>query len=272
MKWQGIRKKIALWGFLVSFVLAPVQTLHAEEAANAQVPIVKTDRIETTVSSTEELQAAVQNAIQSHASTLYLKDGRNSYEAAVNLLKNELYAPIHTYEGATIFRVGVATAGKDCSLQMIRMSTVEEENAVDLAVLQYLPALQGLSQKDQVVAVHDFICRQVNYSNETLTGQVDFRSAYDGLASGQGVCTTYALLFQKFMDGLGIPCYVATGNVKGTGHAWNLVQLDGNWYHVDCTWDDQSYGIIYNWCLAGADRMGYASYGGIPLAPISLKK
>ena len=35
---------------------------------------------------------------------------------------------------------------------------------------------------------------------------------------------------------VGIPCLPVTSD--GMGHAWNLVRLDGEWYHIDITWDD----------------------------------
>jgi hypothetical protein len=44
---------------------------------------------------------------------------------------------------------------------------------------------------------------------------------------------------------LGIPCRIVTS--EGMNHGWNLVQLDGQWYHVDVTWDDptpDSYGQV----------------------------
>ena len=45
------------------------------------------------------------------------------------------------------------------------------------------------------------------------------------------------------MDYLEIPCTLVIGKGKNSenkteNHAWNYVQLDGNWYAIDCTWDD----------------------------------
>ena len=39
------------------------------------------------------------------------------------------------------------------------------------------------------------------------------------------------------MEIAGIPCEYVSGYATG-GHAWNLVEIDGEWYHVDTTWDD----------------------------------
>ena len=57
------------------------------------------------------------------------------------------------------------------------------------------------------------------------------------------VCEGYARSFKYLMDELEIPCVLVIG--KGTNsegrtenHAWNYVQLNNNWYAVDCTWDD----------------------------------
>ena len=50
----------------------------------------------------------------------------------------------------------------------------------------------------------------------------------------------YANTFQLFMDLLDIPCVTVIGASSDSreDHAWNLVQLDEDWYAVDTTWDD----------------------------------
>jgi transglutaminase/protease-like cytokinesis protein 3 len=40
-------------------------------------------------------------------------------------------------------------------------------------------------------------------------------------------------------DDVGLDCYIVIGEViGGGGHAWNLVKIDGQWYHLDTTWND----------------------------------
>ena len=41
------------------------------------------------------------------------------------------------------------------------------------------------------------------------------------------------------LNALGIRCDIQVGEcTNGEGHAWNLVELDGNWYQMDITWND----------------------------------
>ena len=48
----------------------------------------------------------------------------------------------------------------------------------------------------------------------------------------------YTTSFQMFMDMLGVECIIVRGEATGEEHAWNMVHIGDNWYHVDCTWDD----------------------------------
>lgn len=40
------------------------------------------------------------------------------------------------------------------------------------------------------------------------------------------------------MDMLGIENGTVSGEAGNEQHIWNTVMLDGQWYHVDVTWDD----------------------------------
>ena len=53
-----------------------------------------------------------------------------------------------------------------------------------------------------------------------------------GVLSGRSaVCVGYATTFRLFMQMLGIPCMVV--HDVSQVHSWDLVQIDGHWYHVD---------------------------------------
>jgi len=96
--------------------------------------------------------------------------------------------------------------------------------------------LQELSPIDAVVTAHDYLVLNTAYDTPAfLSGQnTPSHHASGTLLTGQAVCSGYASAFLLFMQIAGIPCEY----VHSDTHAWNLVQLDNNWYHVDVTWDD----------------------------------
>ncbi|MBH5319108.1 transglutaminase [Paenibacillus sp. GSMTC-2017] len=112
----------------------------------------------------------------------------------------------------------------------------EEETAiVDRKVEEALKKIiqPRMNDHEKVKAIHDWVVTNVQY-DQTLT----FYTAYDAVALGETVCQGYSLLGYKMLKEAGIPVLIAEGSVNTGEHAWNMVQLDGNWYHLDLTWDD----------------------------------
>ena len=67
----------------------------------------------------------------------------------------------------------------------------------------------------------------------------DSDNPYGVLKYHTAVCVGYATTFRMFMHMLGIECMVV--HDTSLTHSWDLVKLDGDWYHVDCYFDsDQS--------------------------------
>lgn len=111
---------------------------------------------------------------------------------------------------------------------------VEEEISVILNQVS-----EGMSEEEKALAVHDyFVCQyeydEDNYNAGTIPSD-SFRSG--GLfMNGIGVCQAYAEAYKYILGLLGMECHVTGSN--GMNHAWNIVKVDGAYYHVDCTWDD----------------------------------
>lgn len=91
----------------------------------------------------------------------------------------------------------------------------------------------GMTDYDKLKAIHDYICRNVNYGY----GSND-QDAYGALVLNKCVCTGYADAFQLLTGLCDIHVMSINGLAAGEPHMWNLVMLEGEWYHVDCTWDD----------------------------------
>ncbi len=84
------------------------------------------------------------------------------------------------------------------------------------------------------LTVHDYIVNNVRYVLDRNSDS----PAYDALFNGSASCSGYTEVFQTLMDMAGISCIPVTGQAGGDNHIWNMVCLDGQWYHVDTTWDD----------------------------------
>lgn len=97
----------------------------------------------------------------------------------------------------------------------------------------------GMSDYDVVKALHDYLVTHCDYDYRVDIGNMPFVShqAEGALLEGTAVCSGYAKAYEILLDAAGIPNETITGYAGGY-HAWNLVQVDGQWYHVDTTWDD----------------------------------
>lgn len=66
--------------------------------------------------------------------------------------------------------------------------------------------------------------------------------------NGKAVCEGYARAIAYLMQKSGIECSEAAGHVtkngtndkNGGAHAWNIIRIDGEYYYMDSTWDDDS--------------------------------
>lgn len=114
-------------------------------------------------------------------------------------------------------------------------TTLEQENYVDKRVKEILNEIikPGMSIDERQKVIHDYIVANVAY-DESLSRY----SAYNALAEGKAVCQGYALLAYKMLKEAGIENRIISGTARGQNHAWNLVNIRGNWYHMDVTWDD----------------------------------
>ena len=59
------------------------------------------------------------------------------------------------------------------------------------------------------------------------------------------ICAGYSKMFKLLCDQLGIDCIYVSGTANGKygwdAHAWNLVRINGNFYHIDVTFDSGNF-------------------------------
>lgn len=117
------------------------------------------------------------------------------------------------------------------------------------AIVAQVP--QGSTDLEKVLFIHDYLATHYEYD-------YTFRNydAYSFLRDGKGVCQAYMLVFSDLMRELDVPVSYVSSNC--INHTWNMVELDGTWYHVDVTWDDPAIG--------GADVMGATEHSNFLLS------
>ena len=94
---------------------------------------------------------------------------------------------------------------------------------------------------EDIKMVHDYLVDNINY--ESSLSKENIYNIYGALVNRECVCEGYARAFKYLLDELDIPCVMVIGTATNSqgeteNHAWNYVQLNGNWYAVDSTWDD----------------------------------
>lgn len=120
------------------------------------------------------------------------------------------------------------------------------QQAISARIAKLVRPAQGMTPEEKELYIHDFICSNVrydklkkNYSHEII----------GPLTHGIGVCEGIAKTVKLLCDELGIECLIAISeadpeNGSKYRHAWNVITIGKQRYHLDVTFDNslQRYG------------------------------
>lgn len=118
---------------------------------------------------------------------------------------------------------------------------------------------EDMDTQERIDALYNYLVNNSVYDNEALaeaeqngfkkvegSAHEDAFNTYGILVEGKGVCMSYAYAFRLLCDLSGVECIVVTGYLNGNlPHAWNMVNIDGKWYEIDCTNNAVNTGIPY---------------------------
>ena len=145
-------------------------------------------------------------------------------------------------------------------IEISYIDSADELAKGDKMVKAELSKISSYSKADKIKYISEYICKNVEAGFKKLPdgGYDTVNGVYDLMTGNftNVVCSSYAFLFQRFMELAGYKSYIATG----VNHAWNVVELDGKWYGVDCTYGDEGSYMNSKYLLMGMDRLqGYTS-------------
>lgn len=89
--------------------------------------------------------------------------------------------------------------------------------------------------------IHDYIVDNCTY--ELSEPKLVCSSVYGVLINGYGACEGYSRAAKMLFDEVGIKSALVSGISKSSNgeegpHMWNAVEINGDFYYLDCTWDD----------------------------------
>ena len=99
-----------------------------------------------------------------------------------------------------------------------------------------------MTEYEKELYLHDTLAEMVTYRESA-----NAHNAYGALVEGVAVCEGYAEAFQYLLHRADIWSYLVIGSSRGEGHSWNMVQIDGAYYHVDLTWNDQDETVYHGY-------------------------
>ena len=139
---------------------------------------------------------------------------------------------------------------------MIAAEASSESNALTVAgkvnEIVETTITNQMSDYTRALVLHDWLIENADY-DYTYTHY----DASGVLLYGAGVCDSYSRAYQMLCTAAGLECIYVTGYGNGGYHGWNLVKIDGQWYHVDTTWDDSgwTYADMHRYFLLTDDEM-----------------
>ena len=135
---------------------------------------------------------------------------------------------------------------------------------IEDSVAPILNKVRNLSDFEKALYIHDWIC--VNFMYDYRLAESEGTENHDMLGflkDKMGVCQSYAYTYMYMLRQVGVESHYVISDTDN--HGWNVVKIDGNWYHVDVTHDDPIVGSTYHY-----DYMGEVMHSKFLLSDIEI--
>lgn len=227
----------------------PAKTLSEEDIMNAMTATTPPPQIninkytgkrygyDTLTSKEKELYDAILSGIENLRYKICSEDAYTLEEWA------KIYGLVYNQEPQLFYMDSKMKVGKLFYITKDQDAINQMQKAIDATTDKLVKEANGKSTTFEKLKVfHDYLV--LNSTFELNDSDVDYNATiYNALGSssaqGNIQCAGYAKTMQYLCDRAGITCMVITGETtEGRSHAWNVVDVDGEWYNLDTTWDD----------------------------------
>ncbi|MDD3224308.1 MAG: transglutaminase domain-containing protein [Clostridium sp.] len=203
-----------------------------------------------TVNNYNDYYNCVKDALENFKNTITVKlNNYNTDTYNLNVVNNVLddYYDIdygvsgasgNIYSEGNVHVMKINFQYKLSKVQMTHMRNEAKERASEIISSIIRPNMSEISKE---IAIHDYIVNNTvyDYSNY-VSGTIPEESFtdYGVLVKGRAVCEGYAKAMFRLLNMVGVKCITIKGTAQGQSHAWNIVDIDGNYTQVDATFDD----------------------------------
>lgn len=143
---------------------------------------------------------------------------------------NNFVHPFNTYS-----KISIATnSSKEVTIKITKLYSEEDIKKINTGVDEIMTKIitNDMSDDDKLLKIHDYIVNNTRYDiNKSNNASY---TALGPLFNGTAVCSGYADLMAIFISKLGLKNFKVASNT----HVWNAVLINGEWLHIDLTWDD----------------------------------
>ena len=98
----------------------------------------------------------------------------------------------------------------------------------------------NMSDIQKAKALHDWLCDNTGYDHDSVDADRNHHDA-SVLMNDKTVCEGYASFYDLLLREAGVESYY----VHSSDHAWNIINIDGHFFHSDTTWDDLTSSYKY---------------------------
>ena len=140
---------------------------------------------------------------------------------------------VHPFNNYSKIGIVSSTTG-EITINVTKLYNEDDINKINKGVDDIIKSnlTNDMSIEDKVLKIHDYIINNTRYDVDKIND--NSFNAKGPLFNGKAVCSGYADLMSIFLSKLGINNY----KVASETHVWNALLINGEWLHIDLTWDD----------------------------------
>ena len=149
---------------------------------------------------------------------------------------------------------GFAYSGEDTVIQLYSYlsadACTQAIKQLNAKIEEIISSMAGdISELNREIYLFEQLAKDCFYDDAAAQNTDIWQSytSYGALVNGRAVCEGYSRAMQLLLSYAGIHSRIVYGEADGGLHMWNLVRIDGEWYHLDAAWNDSNTLVSYRY-------------------------